>query len=125
MGGANLTLNDIENKKLRAVFDDARIHFVLVCGAKGCPPLIASAYRPETLNKQLTRQTRLALNNEQFIRVAKNKVAVSEIFTWYREDFLSAQKTVLDYINTYRNQPISSDSKLEYYSYDWRLNAQK
>jgi len=35
VAGEKLTLNDIENKKLRAVVKDARFHFVLVCGALG------------------------------------------------------------------------------------------
>ena len=35
IAGKNVTLNTIENKLLRAVFNDARLHFVLVCGAKG------------------------------------------------------------------------------------------
>jgi hypothetical protein len=33
IAGKNVTLNTIENKLLRAVFNDARLHFVLVCGA--------------------------------------------------------------------------------------------
>ena len=35
LGGKKVTLNDIENKLLRAQFKDARFHFVLVCGAIG------------------------------------------------------------------------------------------
>lgn len=34
LGGTSLSLNAIENEKLRANFDDTRFHFVLVCGAK-------------------------------------------------------------------------------------------
>ena len=45
LGGVSITLNDIENKMLRAKIGDARFHFVLVCGAKGCPPLLSRAYR--------------------------------------------------------------------------------
>ena len=33
LGGTSTTLNDIENKKIREKFGDARVHFVLVCGA--------------------------------------------------------------------------------------------
>ena len=40
LAGKNITLNDIEHKLLRGQFNDARFHFVLVCGAVGCPPLI-------------------------------------------------------------------------------------
>ena len=37
-GGKSVTLNGIENDILRAKFKDPRVHFVLVCGAIGCPP---------------------------------------------------------------------------------------
>ena len=72
LAGKKITLNDIEHKLLRAQFNDARFHFVLVCGAIGCPPLINKAYLPNTLEKQLEKQTKVALNGS-FLKVKKNK----------------------------------------------------
>ena len=123
LGGTTITLNDIENKKLRAKFDDARFHFVLVCGAKGCPPLIAKAYRPETLDKQLEIQTKKALTNSEFVKISNGKVALSEIFKWYKEDFVKKGQNEIDFLNKFRSEKISSDAKVTYYSYDWRLNS--
>ena len=123
VAGQSLTLNDIENKKLRAQFGDARFHFVLVCGAIGCPPLISKAYLPKTLNAQLQKQTEIALNNPNFIKVKKNKVQLSEIFKWYKEDFVKKGDEI-NYINTFRNDKIPTDAKLSYYPYNWSLNQQ-
>lgn len=123
LAGKKITLNDIENKMLRAVFNDARVHFVLVCGAKGCPPLIAEAYTPEKLEQQVNQQTIKALNNDDFIQVSKKKVAFSEIFKWYKEDFVSKDQNEIDYINTYRDQKIDSKLKITYYPYNWNLNS--
>ena len=123
IAGESITLNSIENKKLRAQFGDARFHFVLVCGAIGCPPLINKAYLPNTLEAQLQKQTEIALNNANFIKVKKNKVELSEIFKWYKEDFVK-QGTEIDYINTFRTEKISPKSKLSYYAYNWNLNKQ-
>lgn len=122
LAGNKITLNDIENKKLRAKYNDARFHFVLVCGAKGCPPLIAEAYMPATLDSQLQRQTKKALNDNAFIKVSDGKVAVSEIFKWYKEDFVNSGNEI-DYINNFRSEKIPADAKLTYYTYDWRLNS--
>jgi hypothetical protein len=122
LAGEKITLNDIENKKLRAAFGDARFHFVLVCGAKGCPPIIAEAYMPTKLDSQLERQTKKALNNNNFIKVSKNKVAFSEIFKWYKEDFVT-NGNELQFLNIYRTDKVSEDAKITYYSYDWRLNS--
>jgi hypothetical protein len=124
LGGEKITLNDIENKKLRAVFKDARVHFVLVCGAQGCPPLIGKAYTPDNVESLLQRQTELAVNNPDFIRIKGKKVGVSEIFKWYQEDFVTKEQTLIGFLNKYRTTPIAEGAKVSYYSYDWRLNAQ-
>ncbi|MEL6812021.1 MAG: DUF547 domain-containing protein [Bacteroidota bacterium] len=123
LGGTSITLNDIENKKLRAKFEDARFHFVLVCGAQGCPPLIAKAYTAGNLEGLLEQQTIKALNNSSFIRVSGKKVAFSEIFKWYKEDFVKGGQTEIDFLNKYRKEKVPNDAKVTYYSYDWRLNS--
>ncbi len=124
VGGKSIVLNDIENKLLRAQFKDARFHFVLVCGAIGCPPLINKAYLPKTLNAQLDKQTKIALNGS-FLKVnaKKNRVQGSEILKWYKEDFVQ-NGTEIDFINKYRTEKIPSDSKLGYFAYNWNLNKQ-
>jgi len=123
IGGTMTTLNDIENKLLRKVFPkEARFHFVLVCGGLGCPPIINQAYMPSKLNEQLERQTKLALNDSNFIRVKKNKVQVSQIFEWYPEDFKHTGN-LIDFINTYRAEPLPEKAKVSYYPYNWALNS--
>ena len=122
LGGTSLTLNEIENKKLRANFDEPRFHFVLVCGAKGCPPIIAKAYKPSKLEEQLQKQTVKALNNPSFIKVSENEVVISEIFKWYKEDFVKNGQTEIDFLNRFRKEKIPSNFKVSYYPYNWQLN---
>jgi hypothetical protein len=125
LGGKKITLNDIEHKLLRAQFKDARFHFVLVCGAIGCPPLISEAYLPSTLEDQLQEQTIIALNGT-FIKVnsKKGKVEVSEIMKWYKEDFNMDGITEVDFINLYRTEKIPSNFKVSYFPYNWNTNKQ-
>jgi len=123
LGGSSITLNDIENKNLRAQFDDARFHFVLVCGAIGCPPIISKAYTPSNLENLLEQQTIKALNDSSFVKVSDKKVAVSEIFKWYKGDFVKEGRTEIDFLNDYRKVKVPNDAKVTYYSYDWRLNS--
>ena len=125
IGGKKVTLNDIENNLLRAQFKDARFHFVLVCGAIGCPPLINKAYLPNTLEAQLEKQTRVALNGSFLkINTKKKKVEGSEILKWYKEDFTRNGETEIDFINKYRIEKIPSNFKLSYFTYNWNLNKQ-
>jgi len=126
IGGKKTTLNGIENKLLRAKFKDARFHFVLVCGAIGCPPLINKAYMPNTLEKQLDEQTAIALNgNFVIINDKKKKIEASEILNWYKEDFISKGENEIDYINKFRTIKIPNDYKVTYFAYNWSLNIQE
>lgn len=122
VGGISTTLNDIENKLLRAKFPkEARFHFVLVCAGLGCPPIINEAYTPSKLESQLQRQTTIALNNPNFIKVKGKKVQLSQIFEWYKGDFTHNGSEV-DYINAFRKEKIDPSAKISYYPYDWTLN---
>lgn len=126
IGGESITLNDIENKLLRKNFPkEPRFHFVLVCGGLGCPPIIAEAYTPSKLDAQLDTQTKLALNDPNFIRVNKNKVKVSQIFEWYPKDFKQDGKKLVDFINQYKTEKLPEKAKISYYPYDWTLNEVK
>lgn len=125
LGGINITLNDIEHKLLRDQFNDARFHFVLVCGAVGCPPLISQAYLPNTLNAQLDTQTKTALNGS-FLRVnvKKKRVQASQIMEWYKGDFTMNGESEIDFINKFRTEKLDSNFKLSYFPYDWKVNKQ-
>ena len=122
VAGDKMTLNDIENNHLRP---DPRVHFVLVCGANGCPKIINNAYTPGNLQLMLDKQTKKAMNDPQFIRVSSNekKVEISEIFKWYSDDFVKHSGSVTAYINAYRDTPLPSKAEVGYYTYDWKVNA--
>ncbi|APY11381.1 DUF547 domain-containing protein [Seonamhaeicola sp. S2-3] len=125
IGGKNITLNDIEHKLLRDQFNDARFHFVLVCGAIGCPPLISEAYLPSTLNTQMDTQTKKAMNGDfLMVNIKKKRVEVSQIMEWYKEDFTMNGTTEIDFINKYRTEKIPANFKIKYVEYNWQLNKQ-
>ena len=124
----DITLNDVENKMLRAVFKDPYIHFAIVCGANGCPPLISGAYFPDTIYTQMYEQAGEALNNPDFIKVnnGTKTAEISKIFEWYKEDFTLDYKDVIEFINLFREERvITSDFKVKIYEYDWTLNSTK
>ena len=106
IAGKSITLNHLENNIIRPTYKDARIHFALVCGANGCPKIANFAFTPTKVDAQLTSQTKKAMNDSYFIRVKGNKVQYSELFNWYKKDFLNEASSVVDYINKYRTQKI-------------------
>ncbi len=120
----DVTLKDIEKNFLKATFKDPLLNFVLVCGAMGCPPLMDGAYLPDYLTVQLERRAKESINNNDFIRINnKTKVVeISEIFDWYKEDFIDSKQKILDFINQYREVKIDESYTVTYYKYDWSLN---
>jgi hypothetical protein len=129
LGGATVSLNDIENQMLRPEFG-YRTHAVLVCAARSCPPLQQSAYTASGLDEQVGRAYRTWLArpdlNEFF--PDKNEAAVSSIFKWFKGDFDKAggPKAVMAKYAPAPARPHleKPDCKISYKSYNWGLNDQ-
>ena len=68
---------------------DPRVHFALVCGAIGCPPLQPRAFTADSLDAELDRATRDALAGPRHLvwDDALGRVRASSVFTWYDFDF--------------------------------------
>lgn len=124
IAGEKLTLNALEKERLLKPYQDPRIHFVLVCAARSCPPLADFAYQAHQLDEQLDQKTRQTINNPQFISImhSKNQVAVSPIFEWYKSDFTGNNQSIIGFINQYRKEKIPVDYSVTFYEYDWTLN---
>lgn len=125
VAGEKMSLNDLENNKVRPM-GDARIHFALVCAAKGCPKIQGEAIFPDRVQDQLQQRAETAMNDPYFIRypTSNKKVEVSQIFDWYSADFGGGGK-ILEYVNGFRKNKIPDTTKVGYYNYDWTLNEKK
>lgn len=121
--GEEMTLDELEKGILYKQFPDPRLHFVLVCAARGCPPLVSHSYLPEALDQQLTSRTREVLNLDWFIRVNNKNAEISQIFSWYQDDFVQSAGSVIDFINLYREKKLSNRLTIDHYEYDWSLNG--
>jgi hypothetical protein len=66
---------------------DPRLHFVLVCAAKGCSPLRNEPLGPVHLEETLDRAVQEALATSRHLRLAGDTLHVSKIFEWYAADF--------------------------------------
>ncbi len=130
--GESITLNQLENKIIRKNYNEPRIHFVLVCAAKGCPILINEAYLPVKLNIQLDEQTKEFLldKNKNSFNIENSEITISPIFDWYKDDFKESSNSVIEFIKPYLSEELSSkthpgeNSVINYSFYDWSLNDQ-
>jgi hypothetical protein len=130
-----ISLNDIENEKIRDGFKDPRIHFAINCAAKSCPPIRTEPYVGSRINDQLDDQTRKFLNGPMGVRVERRSggvvVHTTKVMDWFKEDFRQwgGGRGQVDFIIRYaasdKRKPIEeagSQVDLKFYDYDWTLN---
>jgi hypothetical protein len=124
-----ITLNTLEHKILRVDYAEPRLHFVLVCAAKGCPPLRSEAYVGARLEEQLVDQAKQFLGESTKNRIAASErvVYLSPIFKWFGSDFEKKSGLVLAALKPYwpGKPPVGYEEfKIRYSDYDWLLNEQ-
>ncbi len=125
--GDVVTLDNIEHDTLRPRFKDPRIHFVVNCASKSCPPLRSEPYRGAVLDQQLTEMTKNFINDPVYNRLEGNTLYVSSIFKWYSEDF---DDDIVGFFEKYAEgglkeklQKQAGEIDVEYLDYDWSLNG--
>jgi len=126
--GETITLNTLEHKVLRVDYAEPRLHFALVCAAKGCPPLRSEAFVGTRLEAQLVDQAKqfLADTTKNRVGAAERTVYLSPIFKWYGGDFEKKFGSVLAALKPYwpGKVPTTDGFKISYTDYDWSLNEQ-
>ncbi len=127
VAGESVTLNDIEHRILRPIWQDHRIHYAVNCASIGCPNLAQQAYQPNTLEAQLAAAESSYLTHPRGVSIDKRTVTLSTIFKWYRSDFGATESDVLDYVSEHHAglRTLREDEgrvKVRY-DYDWALNA--
>lgn len=128
--GRTFPLDELEHGIIRQEYHDARVHFALVCAARGCPPLRAEAFVGSRLDEQLTEQGRAFFRQTTKNRVEStgHVVQLSPIFKWFHEDFETQAGSILKFIEPFwpeqARQTLASGGEFEirYTDYDWSLN---
>ena len=127
LGGRTLSLDDIEHGILRRQYPDPRLHFVLNCASKSCPPLLSVPYRGEVLDAMLEERTRACLNDPAGARVDGGRLRLIRIFDWYAEDF-GGRDGPWGFVRRFAGPALGAalDALAErrpvYDDYDWSLN---
>ncbi len=127
-----ITLQVLENEKLREAFREPRIHFVINCASMSCPKLITETYRAEKLEQQLEAQAISFINNrsKNYLDKENGVLYISSIFKWYEGDFIKRGEKIAEYVAKYLNPDDTefvrnNEVTIKYLDYDWGLNEQK
>jgi hypothetical protein len=131
--GGNYSLDNIEHDLLRKL-GEPRIHFALVCAARGCPPLRGRAYTAEHLGDELVDNARrFFVRPSNFRADAREKtVHLSQLLQWYGTDFAPTPLEQVQRLRPYFPSAGQAawldgpDLEIEYdLVYNWALNDQK
>jgi len=127
VNGIDLSLNDIEHRIIRPLYDDYRIHFAVNCASIGCPNLAPTAFKANNLDQQLDDAAAEYLNHPRGLKISGSDLNLSTLFKWYGQDFGSTQSEVLATLGKHTSdetrQALERFSGTPNYEYDWSLNG--
>jgi hypothetical protein len=99
--GEALTLNDIEHRILRPIWNDPRIHYAVNCASVSCPNLQNRAFTGATVERMLDSAATAYINNQRGARIEGGQLIVSKIYDWYQEDFRGSARGVIAHLRSY------------------------
>ncbi len=123
--GEVLTLNDIEHRILRPIWNDPRIHYAVNCASMGCPNLQPTVFTAADADRLMEQGARAFVNSVKGAQFAAGRLIVSSIYAWFPEDF-GDEAGVLAHLRRYAVPPLAGRlagaERIDGDAYDWRLN---
>jgi len=118
VGGQAVTLEEVLSAARK--LGDTRIHAAVNCASLSCPDLRPGAYSEEQVQAEFDEQVKKWLKNPtKGARANGDKLQVSRIFDWHKEDFKDVSAFVSRYLGTVHEKVTG------YLPYNWNLNAVK
>ena len=126
--GEKVSLNDIEHRILRPIFQDNRLHYALNCASLGCPNLQPTAFTAAGIEEMLQAAAGTYINSPRGARMDQGKLYVSSIYKWFQADFGGASRGVVEHLRQYAEGGLAEALKTYnsglHDDYDWRLNEE-
>ena len=127
--GHPISLDDIEHRILRPLWQDPRIHYAVNCASIGCPNLSTDIYTASNTEAQLETAARAFINHPRGAVIRDGKLFVSSIYEWFKADFGGDDAGVIAHLRQYADPALlgslANVRKLAGDEYDWALNDQR
>lgn len=124
--GVELSLDDIEHRILRPIWQDNRVHYAVNCASMGCPDLWPQAFTPENMEDVMEAAAANFINSDRGVFIEGGRMRVSKIYEWYDEDFGGSDDGVIEHLLKYARKPLARDINRRLGAvrtdYDWDLN---
>jgi hypothetical protein len=125
--GEKISLDDIEHRILRPIWQDNRVHYAVNCASIGCPNLQPEPFTVENTEQLLEKGAREYIRHPRGARfVDDDHLVLSSIYDWFQVDFGGSERGVLRHLSRYADPAVSErlvrfDGDIDY-EYDWELN---
>ncbi|MEX2644296.1 MAG: DUF547 domain-containing protein [Acetobacterales bacterium] len=124
--GEPVSLDDIEHRILRPIWQDPRIHYAVNCASIGCPDLQPEPFTAGTADAMLTAAAQGYVNDPRGVLVADGRASASSIYDWFQADFGGGEDGVLAHLRRYADdglrERLEGIASIGRYRYDWSLN---
>lgn len=124
--GVSLSLNDIENRILKPIWDDPRLHYAISCAAVGCPNLQPIPFTGGQLDQQLSDAAMAYVNDPRCIEIEDGQLRVSSLYRWNLQSFGGSERAVIQHLMAYAEPDLAMSlqgfDRLHGDRFDWRLN---
>jgi len=125
--GEKLSLDDIEHRILRPIWQDARVHYAVNCASIGCPNLMTNAFTAENTEAMLQDGAQDFINHRRGARVDDGgALVVSSIYKWFAEDFGGDDSGIITHLQKHADDDLRAKlanvKTIADDDYDWNLN---
>lgn len=124
---SRLSLDDINNRIIRPIWNDPRTHYTLNDATIGAPNLSKKVYQGSIIEEQLNNAAAEYVNSLRGVQVIEGKLITSKVYDWYEEDFGGTKQDVIKHLKQYAKEPLASQLKhvntIESYIYNWHINS--
>lgn len=124
--GIELSLNEIEHRILRPIWQDNRVHYAVNCASLGCPNLQSVPFTASNTEELLDQAARDYINHPRGAQLVGNKLTASSIYDWFQIDFGGNEAGVIAHLRLYAAAELAAAlderSAIDVYDYNWQLN---
>lgn len=127
LDGVRLSLDEIQNRIIRPIWNDPRTHYAINDATIGCANLSKKAYEGATIDAQLNQAASEYINSLRGVQLIDHTLVVSKIYEWYLADFGNRDADLIYHLAQYAKEPLKSKLQtihtIDDYLYNWHLNS--
>ncbi|WP_367607458.1 DUF547 domain-containing protein [Legionella sp. W05-934-2] len=122
-----LSLEDIHNRIIRPIWNDARTHYAINNGSIGSANLPLVPFDGENIETQLNDAATAYINCKRGAQVIGGHLILSKMYKWFARDFGINDGDLIQHLALFAKEPLKKQLRhiktIDGYIYNWHLNT--